>query len=381
MPPAVIDVRKSADIRDVIHRAVQALAEGELVAFPTETVYGLAASALNEQGVARLIAAKTRQAGHPFSLAIRSADEAMDYVPKLGILGRRLARRCWPGPVTLVLDDNHPESLLHRLPDSVFPAVCPSGTIGLRVPGHQLILDVLDLLAGPLVLSSANRSGEPDAVAAKDIVQSLGDEVALVLDDGHSQFGQPSSVVRVRDGEMTILRAGVVSEATLNRLASFMIVLVCTGNTCRSPMAEVLCRQRLAEKLGCNVDELEDRGVVVMSAGIAAMAGCGASPEAVEIMAQRNLDLSKHTAQPLTPRLMQQADIVYTMTHGHRAGVINQWPEAAAFTHLLCPQGNDVSDPIGGTTEMYARCAEQIDAALESRLAELDLDSLVRKDS
>ena len=379
MPPAVIDVRKSTDVRDVVHRAVQALVEGQLVAFPTETVYGIAASALNEEAVAKLVGVKTRQWGHPLSLAIRSADEALDYVPQVSILGRRLARRCWPGPVTLVLEDSHPESLLLRLPKSVLKVVCPSGTVGLRVPGHPLITDVLDLLAGPLVLSSANRAGQPDSVSADQVVESLGSDVALVLDDGRSQYGQPSSVVRVSRNEMSILRAGVVAEKTLIRLASVMIVLVCTGNTCRSPMAEALCRKRLADKLGCSSEELEDRGVIVMSAGIAAMAGGLASPEAVDIMSRRDLDLTKHVAQPLTARLMQHADMVFTMTHGHRAGVINQWPEAAAMTHLLCPDGHDVSDPIGGTTEMYARCAEQIDAALARRVDELDLDALIAK--
>ena len=116
MPPVVIDLRSAEDWRDVVHRAVQAVAEGGLVAFPTETVYGLAASALNEDAVRRLLAAKGRAAAKPLTLAIKSADEARDYVPDMTPLAQRLARRCWPGPVTLVVDDSHPESLARRLP-------------------------------------------------------------------------------------------------------------------------------------------------------------------------------------------------------------------------------------------------------------------------
>ena len=86
MAPAVIDVRTAEDPRDVVHRAVQALAEGKLVAFPTETVYGLAASALNEEAVQRLAEVKGRGAGHPFSLAIKSAEEVLDYIPELSPL-------------------------------------------------------------------------------------------------------------------------------------------------------------------------------------------------------------------------------------------------------------------------------------------------------
>ena len=119
MPPVVIDIRSAEDSRDVVHRAVQALAEGKLVALPTETVYGLAASALDASAVARLLETKGRSQGKALTLAIKSADDVLDYVPNLSPLGRRLARRCWPGPVTIVSDNCHPESLIRRLPESV----------------------------------------------------------------------------------------------------------------------------------------------------------------------------------------------------------------------------------------------------------------------
>src|SRR5690606_29251380 len=100
-------------------------------------------------------------------------------------------------------------------------------------------------------LTSANRSGEPDAVTAEDVQQALGDNVHLILNDGRSRLGQPSTVVGVNDEGIEILRQGVVSAQTLERLSSFMLLLVCTGNTCRSPMAEAICRHLLAEKLKC----------------------------------------------------------------------------------------------------------------------------------
>ena len=119
MAPVVIHVNSAQDARDVVHRAVQSLAEGKLVVFPTETVYGLAVSALNADAVERLARVKSRKEGQALTLAVRSAEEAIDYVPRCCVLGRRLARRCWPGPVTLVLPDNDPDSLIRRLPESV----------------------------------------------------------------------------------------------------------------------------------------------------------------------------------------------------------------------------------------------------------------------
>ncbi len=372
MSPVVIDIRSAEDSRDVVHLAVQALAEGELVAFPTETVYGLAACGLNERAVERLSAAKGRQEGHPFTLAIKSADDALDYVPAMSALGQRLARRCWPGPVTLVVADRHPDSLLRQLPAGVQRFVVPHATVGLRVPAHKTIQDVMRLLPGPIVLTSANRTGERDSMTAADVRASLGDDVQLVLDDGRSRYGQPSSVVRLVEGGFEVVREGVVSQATLRRLSSLMVLFVCTGNTCRSPMAETLFRKLLAQRLGCAVAEVEDRGVIVASAGIAAVMGGRPSPEAVDCMARMNLDLSQHETQLLTEKLIRHADIVITMTRSHRQAVISQWPDAAARTWLLCHNQQDVADPIGGPLEQYHQCAQQLRGELEIWARQVD---------
>lgn len=371
MPPVVIDIRSAEDSRDVVHRAVQALAEGKLVGLPTETVYGLAACALDAGAIDRLLEAKNRPVGQPLTLAVKSADDALDYVPTLSLLGRRLARRCWPGPVTLVAEDHHPESLITRLPLETQKAVAPQHCVGLRVPAHQTVLDILRMLAGPIALTSANLSGHAEALTAEEVISSLGDKVHLVLNDGHSRLGQPSTVVKVGPQGLQVLRQGVVSEQTLRRLSSFMILLVCTGNTCRSPMAELLCRKMIADRLKCSLEEVADRGVLVMSAGLSAMMGGRPTPEAVGVMSQMGLNLADHESQPLSSQLVRHADIIWTMTRAHRQAIVMQWPEAASRTFLLCRDQGDVADPIGGPVEFYERCAEQIKTELNARLAEM----------
>ena len=172
----VIDIRNAEDARDVVHRAVQALAEGQLVALPTETVYGLGRQRLPAR---RRRAAARKSKGRPADQPLGAGDQECRRSAPISCPICRRSPAGWPaaagpGPVTLVVDNGHRDGLIGQLPREVRQIVAPNGTVGLRVPANEMSLDVLRMLTGPIVLTSANRSGQPEAVTAQEVVRVLG---------------------------------------------------------------------------------------------------------------------------------------------------------------------------------------------------------------
>jgi protein-tyrosine-phosphatase/tRNA A37 threonylcarbamoyladenosine synthetase subunit TsaC/SUA5/YrdC len=352
---------------------VQALAEGRPVAFPTETDYVVATSARAANAAAVLGEMAVERPGEPLlTLALKSAEETLDWAPRITSVGLRLARRCWPGPVAMIVPDDHPESLVQRLPAAAQSALVGGGRLRLRVPGHPMLADCMRMLAGPVMLAEPAAADGP-IVTAEGVAAAAGDRLALVLDDGRARYAQPVSTVELVGDGYRVVRPGVVSEESLRRLASLMVLFICTGNTCRSPLAEVLFRRVAAERLGCPPEEIEQHGVVVTSAGLAAWAGGPASGSAVEVAAEMGCDLRGHESQPLTETLVRQADVILTMTASHRAALLAQFPEAGGRVAMLSPDRRDVIDPIGGSLDVYRSCGRQIEEHLAARIDTLGL--------
>ena len=367
--PKILDLQTTDDPRDFVHLTVQALAEGQVVGVPTETVYGLAAHALCEDAVERLCAIKGRGANAPLAISVRSREAAGDFFCQLSGVARRLSYRCWPGPLTLVVPCNPQESAVSQLPASIRARITSEhDCVGFRVVDHRILSYIHRFMAAPLVLTSANLSGNPAPTTAGAVTEQLGDSVPLLLDDGPTRYGGASTVVRVRGNRWELLREGVFERAAMNQFVKPVIAVVCTGNTCRSPMAEALLREHIAKKFG------SEDAVRVVSAGVAAGVGMGASPQAIEVMGGRGLDLTGHSSRPLDDSVIRVADLVLTMTEGHRAAILAAWPEMHDRVFPMRRDGGDISDPVGMPVEVYERCAAQIDDELSKWLDNLGED-------
>ena len=370
METVTITVTESHWEDELIRRAGRAIAAGELVVFPTETVYGLAASAVHAGAIDAMSRLKQRTADKPFTLHLAEPAEAAAYAGHLPVVAQRIIRKVWPGPLTLVVPDRRkkpglPEGLIEE-------AVYHAGTVGLRCPSHAIGRAILKAAGVPVAATSANLAGRNPPRTAAEALAHLKGLVPLVVDSGPTQFSSASSVVRVgADDSWEVLREGAVTTRRVERLARTRILIICTGNMCRSPMAAGLARQMLAERLGCRPDLLRVHGLEVASAGTAAFGGSAASDNAVEVLEERGIDLTKHRSQPVTVDALLAADYIWVMTRSHLEWVVRQAPEVASRVSLLDPLGRDVPDPVGGTLEAYRACARHLEEALAEKLMEI----------
>ncbi|RKY05086.1 MAG: hypothetical protein DRP66_10925, partial [Planctomycetota bacterium] len=188
--------------------------------------------------------------------------------------------------------------------------------------------------------------------------------------DGDCRYGGGSTVVRITDPTVEILRQGVVKKEKIDEMSQIRILFLCTGNTCRSPMAEGFCRKIVSEKLNCSVDEVGQMSYKIASAGVMGVGSIGASPEAVEVCREKGVEIGGRRSRALDCDEAGNCDYIFALAEGHRRWLGEMCPEAAGRCVLLDNEG-DIPDPIGEPLEVYRECAKRIEKAVGKRISEI----------
>jgi len=222
----VLPVDPMAPDRASIERAAEVIRDGGLVAFPTETVYGLGANGLDGEAVRRIFRAKGRPADNPLILHFAALEAVLPVVREVPDWAREVARRFWPGPLTLVLKRAR-----------LVPAVVTAGldTVAVRVPDNVIALQLIRAAGVPIAAPSANLSGKPSPTTAEHVVADLAGKIEMILDGGPTGIGVESTVLDASGGRPRILRPGGVSREALEEVLGPLEEPVTASDRPRSP--------------------------------------------------------------------------------------------------------------------------------------------------
>ncbi|MCR9243755.1 MAG: Sua5/YciO/YrdC/YwlC family protein [bacterium] len=364
-------VLADADPKTLVDETVALLRQGKLCVLPTETIYGIAVLPSHEDAVARIRALKGLDASHTFTWHL---PDRMDAAPLAGDFSDRVTRlldRYWPGPLTIVVPSSSADD-----GDSALPATDPdpagnaTPTVGLRLPAHDFTREVIRAAGQPLWLTGVHRAGEPPLLDPAAIHTQFGDALDLLVDDGISPLGNASTVVRDLGDRLEVLRAGILDADQVLHTAAELTLFVCTGNTCRSPLAEALARDLVSRHLEIDPGDVLARGFAFASAGISTLDGMPASDNSIAAGQELGLDLSNHQSQLVTPELMAHSTRVYCLSQSHRQALLAEFPDAARKIQMLRADQLDIRDPFGGPLEVYQKVRDEIRAAIGARVSD-----------
>lgn len=343
-----------------IEKAVSLLKNGKIVAFPTDTVYGLAVNAEDTTAIDKLYQIKKRAKDKPLVLFLEKKEDFISFAEMVFLSAQKLINKFWPGPLTLLFKANKA---------SPADLVSKEGKIGMRFPDHPVPNNIMKKGKLLLATTSANLSGAPSPSTSLHLDKALAKNIDLILDGGETLLGKESSIIDLTSLPPRLIREGWLSleeiEQTWKKEAD--ILFVCTGNTCRSPMAEAITK-KLWQAPG-------KEKIKIHSAGTVALPGFKAAPLTIRTLKERGININSHRSTPLTTKMAEEADLVLVMEQKHKKQVLYLSPSAEGkvflLKHFALGIEEDIDDPIGGSQQNYQECVQEIEESLRGLICKL----------
>ncbi|TES91345.1 MAG: threonylcarbamoyl-AMP synthase [Candidatus Cloacimonadota bacterium] len=335
-----------------IEEAISVLKKGGIIAFPTDTVYGIGGDAYDKSAVTKIFRIKRRKREKPLVIFLSQNKQLNKFVRNLSKTRKKVYEHFLPGEITLIM----------KAKKSVPPwLISREKTISVRIPDSNFLKKLLVGFKNPLVTTSANISGEPPASKYRNI--NL--DVNLILRDDSFPSGTPSTILDMSLYPFVLRRKGTISVFNLERYIPskvrfdksivFNVLFVCTGNSCRSPIAEGILKKFLKEK-GL-------KNVYVSSCGILAGDGWLPTENAVLSASEQGSDIRSHRSRAINREMAEDADLILCMETFHKKRVNSLLPEGKDKVFLLSEfagKSGGINDPIGGDMQIYRKVTREI---------------------